>query len=393
LLYLAVPAWAATTGLLSPGPLFTKGNQIVDASGIPQRLACVGWNGGNSIHPTLSGLDHVSYKETISDMVRLGFNCTRVLTFARGVLDNTNGYLNILDGVIDYAGTIGLRVVVDIHNDEGGHGTRDNWGTAPVNGLWYDKGGASDGTDGGGNTGTIGDAEFLQAWVKLATRWKGKGAILGYDLINEPHAGLTTWGGYDGKPDSNTDIRAMYIRVGNAIHAVDPNPLIIAEGVQNYKAGAFEGDLRGVTKWPVTLKIQNKVVYSPHVYPKEVSDAPGDYGPAWIQRMNSLWGYIITQNIAPIFVGECGDWLNTADSQQWAAAFVSYMNGKAAGGLRISAGGQGISWSWWNWDVNESGGAIPDFGVLTAWKSGALRPAQARILNQLFFRRGTGSHE
>jgi hypothetical protein len=69
------------------------------------------------------------------------------------------------------------------------------------------------------------------------------------------------------------------------------------------------------------------------------------------------------------------------------------MNGKAAGGLRISAGGQGISWSWWNWDVNESGGAIPDFGVLTAWKGGALRPAQARILNQLFFRRGTPSHE
>ena len=206
-------AWAGGK-LLSAGPLFTNGNQIVDASGNPQRLACVGWNGGNSVRPRLSGLSQVSYQTTLSDMVRLGFNCTRVLTSARGALDNTNGYLDVLDHVIDYAGAIGLRVIVDIHNDEGGHGARDHWGTAPANGIWYDKGGASDGTDGGGNVGTVGDAEFQQAWVNLATRWKEKSAILGYDLINEPHSGLTTWGGYDGTPDSNTDIRAMYIRVG-----------------------------------------------------------------------------------------------------------------------------------------------------------------------------------
>ena len=162
---MAAPTGAAG-GLLSPGPLFTRGNQIVDSAGRPQRLACVGWNGGNSVKPRLSGLDQVSLEATMSDMVRLGFNCVRVLNSARGVLDNTNGYLNTLDRVIDYAGTIGLRVVVDIHNDEGGHSPKDNWGTAPVNGLWYDKGGATDGTDGGGNTGTISDEEFQRAWSR-----------------------------------------------------------------------------------------------------------------------------------------------------------------------------------------------------------------------------------
>ena len=381
-LYLiAGPAWADGR-LLSDGPLFTNGNQIVDASGNPQRLACVGWN---SVTPRLSGLNQVSYQTTLSDMVRLGFNCTRVLTSARGALNNTNGYLDTLDHVIDYAGAIGLRVIVDIHNDEGGHGTRDNWGTAPVNGIWYDKGGASDGTDGGGNIGTIGDADFQQAWVNLATRWKEKPAILGYDLINEPHSGLTTWGGYDGAPESNTDIRSMYIRVGNAIHAIDPRPLIIAEGVQNYRAGAYEGDLRGVARWPVTLKAPRKVVYSPHVYPAEVSAVPADYGPNWVNRMNSLWGYIVKENIAPIFIGECGDWLATADSQAWAAAFVSYVNGEAPGGPTFTNGQQGISWGWWNWGMSENGGAVPDFGVLTAWSGGSLRSQQASVLNQLFF--------
>jgi len=337
---IAGTAWAEG-GLLSAGPLFTNGNQIVDASGHPQRLACVGWNGGNSVRPRLSGLNQVSYQTTLSDMVRLGFNCTRVLTSARGVLDNSNGYLDTLDKVIDYAGSIGLRVIVDIHNDEGGHGTRDNWGTAPVNGLWYDKGGASDGTDGGGNTGTIGDADFQLAWVNMATRWKDKPAILAYDLINEPHSGLTTWGGYDGTADSNTDIRAMYIRVGNAIHAIDPKPLIIAEGVQNYRARAYEGDLRGVTRWPVTLKQPRKVVYSPHVYPAEVSAVPADYGPSWVERMNSLWGYLVKENIAPVFIGECGDWLARPDAQAWAAAFVSYVNGEASGGSGVHRGPAG----------------------------------------------------
>ncbi len=372
--------------LLSPGPLYTRGNQIVDADGVPQRLACVGWNGGNSVRPRLSGLSRVPYQATMSDMVRLGFNCTRVLTSARGVLENTNDYLGLLDLVIDYAGTIGLRVIVDVHNDEGGHSARDNWGTAPPNGLWYDKGGASDGTDGGGNAGTIADADFRDAWVRLAARWKNKPAILGYDLINEPHSGRTTWGGYDGKPGSDTDIRAMYIRVGDAIHAIDPRPLIIAEGVQNYHSGAYEGDLRGVSGWPVTLKTPRKVVYSPHVYPAEVSAVPKDYGPNWIIRMNSLWGYLFKEDIAPVFVGECGDWLTTPDSQVWAQAFVSYMNGKAAGGPSFAGGKQGISWSWWNWGTSESGGGVPDFGVLTAWSAGSLRPEQARFLNQLFFR-------
>ncbi len=382
---LAGIAWA-DGALLSPGPLFTEGNQIVDHAGKPQRLACIGWNGGNSMRPRLSGLDRISLEATMSDMVRLGFNCVRVLTFARGVLDNTGAYLDLLDGVIDHAGRIGLRVIVDIHNLEGGHGTKDNWGTATVNGMWYDKGGASDGTDGGGNTGTITDADFQAAWVKLARRWKDKPAIVAYDLVNEPHSGLTAWGGYDGTPDSNTDIRAMYIRVGNAIHEVDPKPLVIAEGVQNYPAKAYEGDLRGVAKWPVTLRQQRKVVYSAHVYPAEVSAVPPDYGPKWVERMNSLWGYIVKENIAPVFIGECGDWLTTPDAQAWAVAFVKYVNGKAPGGPVFKAGRQPISWSWWNWDTNESGGDSPNFGVLTSWTHGSLRPEQARILKQLFFR-------
>ncbi len=129
----------------------------------------------------------------------------------------------------------------------------------------------------------------------------------------------------------------------------------------------------------------NKVVYSPHVYPAEVSDVPKDYGRQWVERMNTIFGFLVKQYTAPVFIGECGDWLATEDARAWAATFVSYVNGTAPGGPTFSAGQQGISWSWWNWGLSENKGDVPDFGVLTAWSGGALKPQQASILNQLFF--------
>jgi hypothetical protein len=116
-----------------------------------------------------------------------------------------------------------------------------------------------------------------------------------------------------------------------------------------------------------------------------VSDVPADYGPNWISRMNSLWGFLVKQEIAPVFIGECGDWLATPDSQAWAAAFVSYVNGTAPGGPTFSVGQQGISWDWWVWGTTENGGKVPDFGVLTTWSGGSLRPEQASTLKQIFF--------
>ena len=57
----------------------------------------------------------------------------------------------------------------------------------------------------------------------------------------------------------------MYIRVGNAIQAIHPDPLIIAEGPMNWVesyAGAGpapEGDLTLVRTHPVVLTMRNKV--------------------------------------------------------------------------------------------------------------------------------------
>lgn len=404
---------SATTGpqFLPAGELFVgtgvNASQIVDANNVPVRIASIGWNGGNGTSPGLEGLDTVYWQQTMKDMVRYGFNCIRILTCDAAVIADAamNGvdytlnpdlqgltYLGVLDKVFDYAATLGLRIIIDSHvNDANGIGQQGN-------GLWYDKGGASNGTDGNGNTGTITDALFLSSWQTRATRWKAKTALLGYDIRNEPcavgHASPgCTWGGYKsvsgttGVVGSTQDIRDMYQRVGNAIQAIDSRPLIICEALIDYPSGAYAGDLRCVNSWPVTLTTASKVYYSIHEYPSEVGGYAGrndpgglgsaDSGSTYVTRMQTHWGFLISQNIAPVWVGEMGDTCVTTDATNWGDTIVPYLNGTASGGITLSGNQQGVGWDWWVWAVTESGGTIPDFGVQSAWGSTGL-PKQAQ---------------
>ena len=67
------PIVTSTGGLLSPGFLSTSGNQIVDSTGRPQRMACVGYN-----EP---GKDIVG---DVAGMKKAGFNCLRYPFDERG---------------------------------------------------------------------------------------------------------------------------------------------------------------------------------------------------------------------------------------------------------------------------------------------------------------------
>lgn len=157
LLLLAPAAFAqvARPTLLPPGELSTRGNQIVDQKGRPVRLACVGWN---------EMTEHIPLEDQTRRMAELGFNCIRY-SWVNATKETD---LATIDRVAAAAAKAGLRMVLDNHSNEPGHGDRDNWGAQQKNGLWYDKGGASDDTDGGGNPGTVTDASFLADWQYIA---------------------------------------------------------------------------------------------------------------------------------------------------------------------------------------------------------------------------------
>jgi hypothetical protein len=151
----ATPAQASSgdlapgNDLLSPGFLSTSGNQIVNSSGKPQRLACAGYNEPS---PDIPG--------DLAGMKRAGFNCAR-FPFDEGALSST---FPMMDAIVAAAAPLGMKVIFDHHVDD----AEDLCGGQQQNGLWFDVGDGSDNTDGCGNKGTITPEKFKIDWVTVA---------------------------------------------------------------------------------------------------------------------------------------------------------------------------------------------------------------------------------
>ena len=338
------PAPALATGA-GTGFWHTSGNQILDAAGNPVRIAGVNWYGFETPDEIAHGLWAQDYHAIINDIENLGYNTIRIpfsnqmvetpivpqnLSFYNTGPINTdlNGLnsLQILDKIIAYAGQQGLKVILDDHRSEAGE-------SAEQNGLWY--------------TSAYPAAAWVNDWATLAKRYAGNPAVVGFDLRNEPHtpAGDTyaqgaTWG----TGDTTTDVRLAYQQAGNVILANDPGALIFCEGIGENPTSSgginstwWGGDLALAGQFPVQLSSPGHVVYSAH-----------DYGPNLFQQTwfssgttaasldavwNGNWGYLYSQNIAPVWVGEFGTGNNTADvssstagSQgQWFSSLVSYI--------------------------------------------------------------------
>src|SRR5262249_31627319 len=90
------------------------------------------------------------------------------------------------------------------------------------------------------------------------------------------------------------------------------------------------------------------------------------------------WGYLVTENIAPVWIGEMGSSMKSVRAEAWADTLLPYMNGRAPGGITLPKGNPGVGGSWWLWgnldDQNPNGYLLPD---------GRPRPAQARVVRQM----------
>ncbi len=197
--------------------------------------------------------------------------------------------------------------------------------------------------------------------------------MIGADLLDEPH-GAATWG--DG---SATDWAAAATQAGDAIQAVNPNWLIMVEGIQTYDGQStwWGGNLMGVASHPITLTDPDKLVYSPHDYPASVYDQswfnaanyPNNLPSVW----NQYWGYIYQDGIAPVFLGEFGSEMQTTSDQEWMQSLVNYID--APGGV---GGAEGISWAYWDWNPTSSdtGGILEnDWSTVDMTKMDAITPA------------------
>ena len=336
--------------LAAPGAGYwhTSGIKIVDSNNQQVRIAGVNWYGFETGDEVAHGLTSQDYKTILQTIQANGYNTVR-LPFSNQMVESpiipsaihyTNGSgaintdlqglnsLQIMDAIIDYAGTIGLRVILDDHRSEAGN-------SAEANGLWY--------------TDAYPEASWISDWQALATRYQNNSNVIGVDLRNEPHNAASGGACWDCGTAAN-DWHLAAERAGNAVLTINPQLLVFVEGTDEYNNNYYfwGGNLQGVQNSPVQLSVANQLVYSAHDY------GPMEYAQPWfngsttydslVSTWTSNWAYISLNGIAPVWVGEFGTLNDDADVQgttpgsqgEWFSSLVQFLTANPS-----------MGWTYW----------------------------------------------
>ena len=182
------------------------------------------------------------------------------------------------------------------------------------------------------------------------------------------------------------DWRLAAERIGNAILDVNPDWLILVEGVSTVSGGLtnewdndpatddestwWGGNLSAAFEFPVRLDVQDKLVYSAHDYAISVYDRqpwfedpdfPNNLPEVW----DHFWGDLHKQDVAPVLIGEFGSTLANPLDRQWLAALMDYMTDN------------GMSFTFWAWNPNsgDTGGLVDgDWWTVNQSKYDILEP-------------------
>jgi endoglucanase len=363
-LSVALVALAGATGTAAAagtGYFHTSGANIVDASNQPVRIAGINWFGFETANYAPHGLWTRDYKSMLDQIKSLGYNTIRLpycnqmfdagstpngIDFSSGKNADLVGLnsLGIMDKIISYAGSIGLKVFLDRHRPDSG----------AQSALWY--------------TSQYPESRWISDWEMLATHYAGNTTVIGADLHNEPH-GAATWG--DGS--ATTDWRLAAERAGNAILAKNPNWLIMVEG-NECNGGVCDwwgGNLMNAGQFPVRLNVANRLVYSPHDYPSSLYAQTWFSDPSYPNNLPAVWdkywGYLRKNGTAPVLLGEFGSRLATTSDQQWLRTLVTY----------LGTGANSFSWTFWSWNPNsgDTGGILnDDWTTVNTTKDAYLNP-------------------
>lgn len=108
-----------------------------------------------------------------------------------------------VDRAVDWAERQGVYTILDLHGAQGGQTENDHTGRAGQNKLWSSPA----------------DQERMAwLWGEIAKRYRGRSAVVAYDIFNEP------WGG------SKADQVKVFSRCYDAVRRVDPAKLVFAMG-------------------------------------------------------------------------------------------------------------------------------------------------------------------
>lgn len=141
------------------------------------------------------------------------------------------------------------------------------------------------------------EEEWIEHWEIIMERFLGNPLVIGADLRNEVRGmwGTMPWGKWATAAE----------KAGNRLLKMNKDWLIIVGGTES---GNY---LTGARKRPVVLDVEDRVVYSAHVYSwSGWGSLEGRYSkrtyPSFVKSMRNNWAYLVEQDIAPVWVGEFG---------------------------------------------------------------------------------------
>ena len=367
--------------------LHAVGSHLYDKDGNEVWLTGANWFGFNCGESCLHGLWSADIDTLLPSIADHGINCLRIPISTELLASWQNGTpeavssvsadrdqyhtinpdfcnednsiknsMEIFDVIMSKCKQYGIKVIVDVHSPTA-HNSGHNYN------VWYYLASApsSDTMAITGDGTQITSKMWQDSLVWLADKYSNDDTIIAYDLKNEPHGKR----GYDNaepdniaKWDDSTDENNWKYAAetcASAIMEVNPNALILVEGVEQYPKtekgytyatpdiweapadvspwyGAWwGGNLRGVKDYPIDLgEHQSQLVYSPHDY------GPGVYPQSWFNKdfttqtllddyWYDTWAYVNDQDIAPLLMGEWGGFMDGAENEKWLNLLRDYM--------------------------------------------------------------------
>ena len=180
-----------------------------------------------------------------------------------------------LDQVIDWARSLGLFIILDLHAVQG----------------WQSRGWHCDNP--GGEPRFWGQKQFedraVALWQEFARRYKDDACVAGYNVMNEPDADDITW------------LNHFYRRVTESIRLIDTDHIIFLEGNRySQQFGQLEPPFDGNTVY----SSHNYVEPMDGVYPGMVNGAPFDRNRLELDYRSRT--AFMLRNKVPNWVGEFG---------------------------------------------------------------------------------------
>ncbi|GLI81760.1 hypothetical protein PoHVEF18_010149 [Penicillium ochrochloron] len=341
-------------------PFHAKGRHILDAKGIPLKLASLNWYGASDTDFVPGGLE-VQHRDAIAALIRdLGFNSVRLPYADEIVINNpviepsviaanldlfsnssqTDGHtsvraLDVFHAVVESLTAAGLLVIVNNHI------TQATWccGINPCDLSWKNDWFGAD------MLCTVSQTEerWIRNWETVMAPLVSNPLVMGADLRNEVRGlwGTMHWGEWADAAE----------KASERLLAMNPEWLMFVEGISS------ANDLSGVRKRPVKLSVPGRVVYSAHVYKwsgwGSLKPFSGRTYEDFAATMWKNWGYLLTEEIAPVWVGEFGtpDTPSEGDQNYW-CHLMQYLRAMDA------------SWGYWALNARKATGEWESYGLV-----------------------------